>query len=117
MRKRRDCRAINTELIDAYMLKSLDAVVEGDISTMSIQRLKNGQLLLTSATVVHLSLQGRSSTGQNETLSRRRDNHPFNKPYDLIINCAGFTWNAKKLFFPKYAFQLSFFCAHFTEIF
>jgi thioredoxin reductase len=82
-----DLRAVNNEMLDAYMLKSLDGVLEletgilgmkGSNATLRIVRGPNGRLVI-------------RSTGDSKVLDS--DSNPFKGGYDRIVACMGFVWD------------------------
>jgi len=71
-------RGLNNEILDSYMLKSLDGLLERDIRYFKIVRLANGKL-------------GLKSTFESSEIGV--DNDAFRAGYDKIIRCMGFRWD------------------------
>jgi len=70
-------RGVNNEVLDAYMLKSLDGFVEIDLNQLEVFKCPmDGKLRF-----------------RNKTGTKFPDNHPIREGYDRILVCAGFRWD------------------------
>lgn len=73
---------MNNALLDTYQLKSLDGILEGDISNTRFYK-KRGKIFI--------DLDG-SEIG--EDVSTDIDNFPAREGYDRVIRCLGWTFDA-----------------------
>ncbi|XP_041473338.1 FAD-dependent oxidoreductase domain-containing protein 2-like [Lytechinus variegatus] len=80
-----DLRAINNGLLDTYMLKSLDGLLEADLSELSILKREDGRLQL-----VPLEHDEMDPSSINRVSI---DNFALREPYDKVIRCLGFTFD------------------------
>lgn len=75
-----DLRAVNNGLLDTYQLKSLDGLIEGDISDLPIERSKiDGRFYL------DIEKLGDEYTDI--------DNDALREGYDMVISCLGFQFD------------------------
>ena len=105
-------RAINNGLLDTYMLKSLDGLLEGDVSDMMVVKRPDGKLVLGLPEDVELLKDTRKKIregrmdeikvselydGDVETVETLDfgvpDNFALRDPYDRIIRCLGFKFD------------------------
>ncbi|KAK3089494.1 hypothetical protein FSP39_004045 [Pinctada imbricata] len=75
-----DLRAVNNGLLDTYQLKSLDGLLEYDLSDYKVVK-KHGKLFL------------EENVQQERHLAEEYDNDPLLMPYDKIIRCLGFKFD------------------------
>ncbi|XP_072042919.1 FAD-dependent oxidoreductase domain-containing protein 2-like [Amphiura filiformis] len=83
-----DLRAINNGLLDTYMLKSLDGVIEGgDVSNFMVVKRNDGKLVLGLADPEddHVDIF--------DLWPKLPDNFSLRNPYDKIIKCLGFKFD------------------------
>ena len=80
-------RAVNNGLLDTYQLKSLDGLIEYDISKYKVIN-DDGKLYL------------RENDVTDHLPPEEYDNDPLLTPYDKIIRCLGFTFDSS--IFQKY---------------
>uniref|UniRef100_A0A915II25 Flavin-containing monooxygenase n=1 Tax=Romanomermis culicivorax TaxID=13658 RepID=A0A915II25_ROMCU len=78
-----DIRAINNDIIDAYMLKSLDGFLEVDVQHLNIERRKDGSGKLDIVPPPGLSWE----------MYNFAERAPSRYGYDRIIACLGFKWD------------------------
>lgn len=83
-----DCRAVNNALLDTYLLKSLDGVLESiSVEKLRVRR-QNGKFFVD---LLNPSFNV-SDTSTLRTVDHE-DNFPMREPYDRIISCLGFRFN------------------------
>ncbi|KAM9324489.1 FAD-dependent oxidoreductase domain-containing protein 2, partial [Gastrophryne carolinensis] len=97
-----DLRAINNGILDTYQLKSLDGLLEGDLSDLAIIRDKFGKLYITYKHFLRMGI----TYGTNDTVKSYNvlpkddlDNSAIREPYDRVIRCLG--WNFDFSIFDK----------------
>ncbi|XP_056379659.1 FAD-dependent oxidoreductase domain-containing protein 2 [Hyla sarda] len=85
-----DLRAINNGLLDTYQLKSLDGLLEGDLSDLALIRDDSGKLYVTHK----LYLRGNDTMKPAYTLLQdEMDNFAAREPYDRVIRCLGWKFD------------------------
>ncbi|KAM4722839.1 FAD-dependent oxidoreductase domain-containing protein 2 [Rhinophrynus dorsalis] len=91
-----DLRAINNGLLDTYQLKSLDGLLEGDLSDLALVRDGAGKLYVTHK---HY-LKKNTDSEINDTDTRPTflpqdvlDNFAARDPYDRVIRCLGWRFD------------------------
>ncbi|XP_073429118.1 FAD-dependent oxidoreductase domain-containing protein 2 isoform X10 [Dendrobates tinctorius] len=89
-----DLRAINNGLLDTYQLKSLDGLLEGDLSDLALIRDDSGKLYVTHKHYL------KSNPANNHTmipdsmlLQNNLDNFAAREPYDRVIRCLGWKFD------------------------
>ncbi|XP_069823501.1 FAD-dependent oxidoreductase domain-containing protein 2 [Dendropsophus ebraccatus] len=89
-----DLRAVNNGLLDTYQLKSLDGLLEGDLSDLALIRDDSGKLYVTHK----IYLRKDRNRASNDTMKSASvlvqddmDNFAAREPYDRVIRCLG--WN------------------------
>ncbi|KAM4021437.1 FAD-dependent oxidoreductase domain-containing protein 2 isoform 2-T2 [Anomaloglossus baeobatrachus] len=89
-----DLRAINNGLLDTYQLKSLDGLLEGDLSDLALVRDDSGKLHVTHKHYL------KSNPASNHTvksasmlLPNDLDNFAAREPYDRVIRCLGWKFD------------------------
>ena len=75
-------RAVNNALLDTYQLKSLDGLLEAGLSEVELARTKDDKLLI------------KPELGGSEEEAINLDNFALREPYDKVIRCLGFTFDA-----------------------
>ncbi|XP_072276265.1 FAD-dependent oxidoreductase domain-containing protein 2 [Pyxicephalus adspersus] len=90
-----DLRAINNGLLDTYQLKSLDGLLEGDISDLALVRDGSGKLYVTHK---HYLKKDNISTNNDTFLQTvlpkdYLDNFAARDPYDRVIRCLGWKFD------------------------
>ncbi|XP_075689623.1 FAD-dependent oxidoreductase domain-containing protein 2 isoform X2 [Rhinoderma darwinii] len=91
-----DLRAINNGLLDTYQLKSLDGLLEGDLSDLALIRDDSGKLYVT-----HKHYLKRDKNPPNNLtmkpatmlLQDDLDNFAAREPYDRVIRCLGWKFD------------------------
>ncbi|XP_069593258.1 FAD-dependent oxidoreductase domain-containing protein 2 isoform X2 [Ranitomeya imitator] len=89
-----DLRAINNGLLDTYQLKSLDGLLEGDLSDLALIRDDSGKLYVT-----HKHYQKSNPAGNHNMkpdsmlLQNNLDNFAAREPYDRVIRCLGWKFD------------------------
>ncbi|XP_073429113.1 FAD-dependent oxidoreductase domain-containing protein 2 isoform X5 [Dendrobates tinctorius] len=88
------CKAINNGLLDTYQLKSLDGLLEGDLSDLALIRDDSGKLYVTHKHYL------KSNPANNHTmipdsmlLQNNLDNFAAREPYDRVIRCLGWKFD------------------------
>ncbi|XP_041364524.1 FAD-dependent oxidoreductase domain-containing protein 2-like [Gigantopelta aegis] len=80
-----DLRAINNNILDTYMLKSLDGILEAALGEIKIIK-KNDKLWI--------SVDEESELDEaDEEVPSQLDNFALREPYDKIIRCLGFSFD------------------------
>ncbi|XP_069593262.1 FAD-dependent oxidoreductase domain-containing protein 2 isoform X4 [Ranitomeya imitator] len=88
------CKAINNGLLDTYQLKSLDGLLEGDLSDLALIRDDSGKLYVT-----HKHYQKSNPAGNHNMkpdsmlLQNNLDNFAAREPYDRVIRCLGWKFD------------------------
>ncbi|XP_066563495.1 FAD-dependent oxidoreductase domain-containing protein 2 isoform X2 [Amia ocellicauda] len=85
-----DLRAVNTELLDTYQLKSLDGLVDGSVEQLALVRDARGRLHVTLAEL--LRLHGNDSAATRA--AHHHDNFSLRRPFDRVVRCLGFRFNS-----------------------
>ncbi|XP_071797153.1 FAD-dependent oxidoreductase domain-containing protein 2-like [Asterias amurensis] len=90
-----DLRAVNNGLLDTYQLKSLDGILEGDISEMAILKRPDGRLVLVDQYEMDLAREENMTDHniENHVVHMMPDNFALREPYDKVIRCLGFKFD------------------------
>jgi thioredoxin reductase len=95
-----DLRAVNNRLLDAYLLKSHDGIMEVDVFKWNVRELKNGRKMLwnpgwNNASAVHLDApdNGWNNIGPSGRYEDFLTNHPHRWKFDKLIRCTGWSHN------------------------
>ncbi|XP_037591004.1 FAD-dependent oxidoreductase domain-containing protein 2 [Cebus imitator] len=93
-----DLRAINNGLLDTYQLKSLDGLLESDLTDLAILKDSKGKFHVTLK--FFLEEAGTNQSTDSITLPQDdNDNFAMRVPYDRVIRCLG--WNFDFSIFNK----------------
>ncbi|XP_012331776.3 FAD-dependent oxidoreductase domain-containing protein 2 [Aotus nancymaae] len=93
-----DLRAINNGLLDTYQLKSLDGLLESDLTDLAILKDSKGKFHVTLK--FFLEEAGTNQSTDSITLPQdNNDNFAMRVPYDRVIRCLG--WNFDFSIFNK----------------
>ncbi|KAG8556325.1 hypothetical protein GDO81_018027 [Engystomops pustulosus] len=91
-----DLRAVNNGLLDTYQLKSLDGLLEGDLSDLAIIRDDSGKLYVTHKHYLQKNLNSTSNHSMKSAtmlLQDDIDNFAAREPYDRVIRCLGWKFD------------------------
>ncbi|XP_040215628.1 FAD-dependent oxidoreductase domain-containing protein 2 isoform X1 [Rana temporaria] len=91
-----DLRAINNGLLDTYQLKSLDGLLEGDISDLALVRDGSGKLYVTHKHYLKNSINSTNNDTMNPPTVLPKDdldNFAAREPYDRVIRCLGWRFD------------------------
>ncbi|XP_047642332.1 FAD-dependent oxidoreductase domain-containing protein 2 [Phacochoerus africanus] len=91
-----DLRAINNGLLDTYQLKSLDGLLESDLTDLAIVKDHKGKFHITLKLYLEAGNQSADAIPLPEDES---DNFAMRVPYDRVIRCLG--WNFDFSIFSK----------------
>ncbi|KAG9483412.1 hypothetical protein GDO78_009367 [Eleutherodactylus coqui] len=101
-----DLRAVNDGLLDTYQLKSLDGLLEGDLSDLALIRDDSGKLHVTHKLYLEKDMNPASNQSNHTMKSASMllrddlDNFAAREPYDRVIRCLG--WKFDFSIFDKY---------------
>lgn len=90
------CRAINNGLLDTYQLKSLDGLLEGDISDLALVRDGSGKLYVTHKHYLKKDINFTNNDTMNPPTILPKDdldNFAAREPYDRVIRCLGWKFD------------------------
>ncbi|KAM8952479.1 FAD-dependent oxidoreductase domain-containing protein 2 [Pelodytes ibericus] len=89
-----DLRAINNGLLDTYQLKSLDGLLEGDLSDLAIVRDRNSKLYVTHKHYLKMGIiKNHTDTFPQDLPEDDLDNFAAREPYDRVIRCLGWKFD------------------------
>ncbi|XP_075038819.1 FAD-dependent oxidoreductase domain-containing protein 2 isoform X1 [Mixophyes fleayi] len=91
-----DLRAVNNGLLDTYQLKSLDGLLEGDLSDLALVRDWSGKLYVTHKHYLKKDVNPTSNhiTKPDTILPHDElDNFAAREPYDRVIRCLGWKFD------------------------
>jgi len=92
-----DLRAVNNRLLDAYLLKSHDGIMEVDVFKWDIRDLPNGRKLLFNPTWPNRSMDeednGWNNLGPSGSYDKFLTEHPHRWKFDKLIRCTGWSHN------------------------
>ncbi|XP_039102096.1 FAD-dependent oxidoreductase domain-containing protein 2 [Hyaena hyaena] len=91
-----DLRAINNGLLDTYQLKSLDGLLESDLTDLAIVKDREGKFRVTLRFFLE---EGNQSTDAITLPQDDNDNFAMRVAYDRVIRCLG--WNFDFSIFNK----------------
>uniref|UniRef100_A0A8C3WDV8 FAD-dependent oxidoreductase domain-containing protein 2 n=1 Tax=Catagonus wagneri TaxID=51154 RepID=A0A8C3WDV8_9CETA len=91
-----DLRAINNGLLDTYQLKSLDGLLESDLTDLAIVKDHKGKFHITLKAFVE---EGNQDADAVTLPQDESDNFAMRVPYDRVIRCLG--WNFDFSIFSK----------------
>lgn len=89
-------RAINNGLLDTYQLKSLDGLLESDLTDLAIVKDREGKFRVTLKFFLE---EGNQSTDAITLPQDDNDNFAMRVAYDRVIRCLG--WNFDFSIFDK----------------
>ncbi|XP_053577354.1 FAD-dependent oxidoreductase domain-containing protein 2 isoform X3 [Bombina bombina] len=90
------CRAINNGLLDTYQLKSLDGLLEGDLSDLALVRDEAGKVYVSHRHYLRRDTEpaGNKTGITLSTLPQDDlDNFAAREPYDRVIRCLGWSFD------------------------
>ncbi|XP_042849105.1 FAD-dependent oxidoreductase domain-containing protein 2 isoform X2 [Panthera tigris] len=90
------CRAINNGLLDTYQLKSLDGLLESDLTDLAIVKDREGKFRVTLKFFLE---EGNQSADAITLPQDDNDNFAMRVAYDRVIRCLG--WNFDFSIFDK----------------
>lgn len=88
-----DLRAINNGLLDTYQLKSLDGLLEGDLSDLALIRDDSGKLYVTHKHYLKINPASNDTMKSSMLLQDDMDNFAAREPYDRVIRCLGWKFD------------------------
>ncbi|KAG9483411.1 hypothetical protein GDO78_009367, partial [Eleutherodactylus coqui] len=94
-----DLRAVNDGLLDTYQLKSLDGLLEGDLSDLALIRDDSGKLHVTHKLYLEKDMNPASNQSNHTMKSASMllrddlDNFAAREPYDRVIRCLGWKFD------------------------
>lgn len=88
-----DLRAINNGLLDTYQLKSLDGLLEGDLSDLALIRDDSGKLYVTHKHYLKINPASNATMKPSMLLQDDMDNFAAREPYDRVIRCLGWKFD------------------------
>ncbi|XP_053577353.1 FAD-dependent oxidoreductase domain-containing protein 2 isoform X2 [Bombina bombina] len=91
-----DLRAINNGLLDTYQLKSLDGLLEGDLSDLALVRDEAGKVYVSHRHYLRRDTEpaGNKTGITLSTLPQDDlDNFAAREPYDRVIRCLGWSFD------------------------
>ncbi|MEE6511949.1 hypothetical protein FKM82_018845 [Ascaphus truei] len=91
-----DLRAVNNGLLDTYQLKSLDGLLEGDLSDLALVRDEVGKLYVTHEYYLKKDADhagDHTDTGLAALPQDHLDNFAAREPYDRVIRCLGWKFD------------------------
>ncbi|XP_072167909.1 FAD-dependent oxidoreductase domain-containing protein 2-like [Diadema setosum] len=92
-----DLRAVNNGLLDTYQLKSLDGLLEADMSELRLYKRQDGRLQLIPGDAEEEEEEDGDEGGRRLQIPLDNplevDNFALRDPYDKVIRCLGFTFD------------------------
>ncbi|XP_063283675.1 FAD-dependent oxidoreductase domain-containing protein 2 [Pelobates fuscus] len=87
-----DLRAVNNGLLDTYQLKSLDGLLEGELSDLGLIQDKNGKVYVTHKNYLKMG-EGHNGNHTDKLPKDDLDNFAAREPYDRVIRCLGWKFD------------------------